>query len=511
MMRSALLLTVLLASCSGTLGDGDEERGVDAAPVDDADAPVSDVADVTVDADADLPDTAEATGLRGEYFDDYDDPRVTRVDANVDFDWPTEKPVAGVPHDWFSARWSGELLVDAAETYTFETRSDDGVRLVIDGEKVIENWTGHFPTTNTGSIALSAGRHRIVLEYFQLDLGATIQLYWSSKTVARALVPTSALRPAKARSAARAPAPPYVNPVYAKDCPDPGVLRVEEEGRAAYYMSCTGGVFRVYRSRDLVRWAATSGAILPAGKAPWSANGGRNWAPELHAVGGKYVAYFTAVNAADKLAIGAASATSPVGPWTVSAAPLVDDPTPGVIDATFFRDDDGKQYLYWKRDGNAIGKPTPIFVRELRADGLGFAAGSAATQVLTNDPGSWEGGVVEAPWVVRRGGNVYMFYSGNVYDRRYRTGVARAGSPKGPFTKLGAPILANNAGFLGPGHGSVVRAHDADFFVYHAWINDGSGSPAPGGRQVLVDAITWAGGWPKIADGTPSIAPQPWP
>jgi beta-xylosidase len=285
------------------------------------------------------------------------------------------------------------------------------------------------------------------------------------------------------------------------------VLKVDD----AYYMVCTGGPFTIFRSRDLVRWFNTGKSIIPSGKAPWSANGGRNWAPELHKVGDKYVAYFTAVNGADKLAIGAAYADAPTGPYTVTSAPLVDDPTPGVIDATYFKDDSGKQFLYWKRDGNQNGNPTPIFVRELRADGLGFAPGSGTVQVLTNNSGTWEGGVVEAPWVVKNGSFYYMFYSGNVYDQRYRTGVARSSSPTGPFTKLGSPILTNNSKFVGPGHGSVVQAHGDDFFVYHSWINNGSGGTAPGGRQVLVDRIVWEGGWPKISNGSPSFTPQPWP
>ena len=499
--------------CSGSL---EEAVALDAA-ADGEDLEVSAevdsaVADSAVGDSATIEDVPSAAdGLLAEYFDDFDDPRVTRVDPNVDFDWATAAPAPKIPRTYFSARWTGEISVSAAESITFETNSDDGVRLLIDDKPVIDNWTGHFATVDKGSVALTPGWHRLRLEYFQLDLGAALQLYWSSPTVARAIVPRPALRPATAPSTGRAPAPPYANPVRPNDCPDPGVMRVEEAGRAAYYMVCTGGEFSIFRSRDLVRWVDTGKGILAGGKAPWSANGGRNWAPELHKVGTKFVAYFTAVNGADKLAIGVASADAPTGPYSVTAAPLVDDPTPGVIDATFFRDDDGKQFLYWKRDGNQTGKATPIFVRELRADGLGFAAGSTATEVLNNDPASWEGGVVEAPWLVKHDGQYFMLYSGNVYDQRYRTGVARASSPRGPFTKKGTPILTNNSKFLGPGHGSVIATHGNDFFVYHAWLNDGTGKTAPGGRQVLVDAIVWEGGWPRIGSGSPSFTMQPYP
>ena len=117
----------------------------------------------------------------------------------------------------------------------------------------------------------------------------------------------------------------------------------------------------------------------------------------------------------------------------------------------------------------------------------------------------------EAPWLIRRDGTYYLFYSGNVYDQRYRTGVARASRVTGPYEKHAGPILANNARWVGPGHGSVVAVGGTDFFVYHAWSATPQGTPAPGGRRVLVDRITWAGGWPKIANGTPSTALQPWP
>lgn len=501
-MRRALVGSFLfLAGCSGEVGDA---RTPEAVADDDAATP--DVV-VTIDAAEDTPDAAPPQGLRGEYFDNFDDPRALRIDETIDFDWSSAPPIAGVPREYFSVRWTGEISIETAETFTFETRSDDGVRLVIDDKTVLENWTGHFATTDTGTIALTPGWHRIRLEYFQFDIGASLQLYWSSPSTPRAIVPSTVLRPATAPSAGRAPAPPYVNPVKPEDCPDPGVIRVDN----VYYMACTGGPFTIFRSRDLVRWFNTGAAIIPSGKAPWSANGFRNWAPEIHKVGSRFVAYFTAVNGGDKLAIGAAYADAPTGPYTVTAAPLVDDPTPGVIDATYFRDDDGKHYLYWKRDGNQNGQATPMFVRELRDDGLGFAAGSTATQVLTNDRTTWEGGVVEAPWLVKNGSFYYLFYSGNVYDQRYRTGVARASSPRGPFTKLAGTLLTNNAKFVGPGHGSVVTAHGESYFVYHAWLNNGSGGTAAGGRRVLVDRIAWEGGWPKIADGSPSFTPQPWP
>ncbi len=304
-----------------------------------------------------------------------------------------------------------------------------------------------------------------------------------------------------------APKPvPYTNPVVPQDCPDPGVL----ESGGTFYMACTGGKLEIRSSKDLVTWTDTGSSILPSGKAPWAADGNRNWAPEIHEVSaGAFVAYFTASDAQGHLAIGAAHATSPTGPFTDRGGPLVQNAT-GVIDATFFADDDGRKYLYWKLDGNSKGQPTPIFAEELAADGLSFAAGATAHQVLVNDGSTWEGGVVEAPWVVKRSGTYYLFYSGNVYDQRYRTGVARASSPTATFTKKGMPILDNNNTWVGPGHGSVVVTGTSWWFVHHAWPTDGAGNrDANKGREVLLDAIVWgADGWPSFATNSSAIGKQ---
>lgn len=309
------------------------------------------------------------------------------------------------------------------------------------------------------------------------------------------------------------PKPPFTNPVVASSCPDPGVLA----HAGTYYMTCTGGKFGIKQSTDLVNWTATGSSILPDGKATWSPNGSKNWAPEIHEIGGQFIAYFTAINASNTLSIGVAKAPSPAGPFVDTGKPLVENAL-GAIDATQFTDDDGSRWLVYKLDGNAQQKPTPIFVRKLSDDGLAFAPGSVAKQILVNDPATWEGGVVEAPWVVKRDGTYFLLYSGNVYDQRYRTGVARAKSLTGAWEKHGAPILANNDAWVGPGHGSVVQVptadgkSTADYFVYHAWHNAGGGAADKDkGRVVLLDRITWVKGWPQIGDGTPTVGAQPAP
>ena len=486
-----LAIALALAACDGHLSipgsaDGDAGAGgPDANP-------------------ADLP-----AGLHGAYFRRHGELAAERVDPAVQFTWGEAEPVAGVGADRFSVRWSGYLEVPADGTYRFAAVADDGVRLWVDGQLVFEDWTFHAATRVEGSAELRAGFVPIRLDYFDASLFAEVALSWLPPGAgAEEVIPENRLRALAAGD--ESPKPPFINPVVPFDCPDPGVIEVA--GGGGFAMVCTGGRFPVRRSADLVLWEDTPSAILPDGKPAWAANGFRNWAPEIHRVGGGYVAYYTSVNGADVLSVGAASAPDPFGTWTDRGSPLVEAAV-GVIDASHFKDVDGKHYLLYKIDGNSQGAPTPIYLRELAADGVSFAAGSQPVELLRNDPSTWEGGVVEAPWLVRRRGTYYLFYSGNVYDHRYRTGVARATALAGPYQKLGPPILGNNERWVGPGHGSVVALEDGDYLVYHAWnAAPGGVHDSAAGRHVLVDRIEWgADDWPRIHDGTPSRSLQPWP
>ena len=404
----------------------------------------------------------------------------------------------------YSARFSGAANVTTAGAYEITVTSDDGVRVRVDGKTIIDDWTPHSPRAANATVTLGVGVHDVVVEYFQMRGAAT--LVFDVAPAFADVVPSTA-------APMDGPKPLFSNPVVPFDCPDPGVISAPAaDGHPRWVMVCTGGKFQLHVSDDLVTWTNSGKYILPDGKAAWSANGNRDWAPEIHPIGSSWIAYFTAVNGSDVLSIGCAYASDPLGPFTDCGGPIVQDPL-GVIDATFFEDVDGKRYLYWKIDGNSQGKPTPIFVRELASDGRSFAPGSTATQVLVNDTATWEGGVVEAPWIVLHDGKYFLFYSGNVYDDRYRTGVARASSPKGPFTKKGAPILANNTKWVGPGHGSVFERNGKSYFFHHAWPALANGkNDTTKGRYGLIAPIQWGSdGWPVASDGTPVTTPIEWP
>lgn len=125
-------------------------------------------------------------GIQGTYYSQGGVPRayftgstVTRVDPVVDFNWGGGNPVAGIGADYFSVRWMGYLLAPTTGTYTFRTQSDDGIRLWVGGAPVIDNWTDHAATYNSGSVALTGGQYyALKMEFYEHGGQAVARLQW---------------------------------------------------------------------------------------------------------------------------------------------------------------------------------------------------------------------------------------------------------------------------------------------------------------------------------------------
>ena len=92
-------------------------------------------------------------GLRAQYFSDVTltTLKSTQVDSAVDFDWGTASPLAGLGPSSFSVRWSGMVTPTHSEKYVFYTQSDDGVRLWVDGNLLVDNWTLHCVKEDSGA------------------------------------------------------------------------------------------------------------------------------------------------------------------------------------------------------------------------------------------------------------------------------------------------------------------------------------------------------------------------
>ncbi len=143
----------------------------------------------------DPPPLGNGVGLSADYYDniDFTGTVVHRTDPMVNFNWGGA-PDPGIGADTFSVRWIGRVQPRFTETYTFYTVSDDGVRLRVNNQQLIDNWTDHGQTENSGVIALQAGNlYEIRMEYYENGGGATAQLLWSSPNTPKEFIPMSQL------------------------------------------------------------------------------------------------------------------------------------------------------------------------------------------------------------------------------------------------------------------------------------------------------------------------------
>jgi beta-glucosidase len=126
----------------------------------------------------------EGEGLYAEYFDNQSlegKPAFTRTDKTVDFNWNSEGPRKGFRVDHFSTRWTGFLKVPKSGSYALDFLSDDGVRMYLDDQLVINNWTDHGTTLDTYKVTLDAGKkYKIKIEYYQNGGGAVAKFLWRS-------------------------------------------------------------------------------------------------------------------------------------------------------------------------------------------------------------------------------------------------------------------------------------------------------------------------------------------
>jgi hypothetical protein len=135
-------------------------------------------------------------GLAATYYNnpDFTGATVSRVDATVNFNWGTGSPAPGIGPDTFSVRWLGQVEAQFSQTYTFYTDSDDGVRLWVNNQPLINNWTDHGLTQDSGTIALQAGqRYNLRMDYYENGRDAVARLLWSSPSTPKAVIPQSRL------------------------------------------------------------------------------------------------------------------------------------------------------------------------------------------------------------------------------------------------------------------------------------------------------------------------------
>jgi hypothetical protein len=151
------------------------------------------------------------TGLRADYFNAPTDlfnahsaavaalPTVTETDPTVNFDWGTSAPAAGVNSKGFEVRWSGQVLSEAAGTYVFNVESSALVRLWVNGQEIINDWTPQSQGNDVGiPITLAANTlYNIRLDFYQPSASNnnSVSLQWTPPGGTQQVIPQSNLYP----------------------------------------------------------------------------------------------------------------------------------------------------------------------------------------------------------------------------------------------------------------------------------------------------------------------------
>lgn len=262
----------------------------------------------------------------------------------------------------------------------------------------------------------------------------------------------------------------------------------------------------IMRSADLVSWEYVGEVFGPDNHPQWrDFETTYYWAPDVRYIDGVYHLYYSvAGGGGPRNAIGLATAPTPAGPWTDIGHPVIDrDNGVNQIDPAVFVDDDGEQYLYY-----GSFKDAGVHVVRLNEDGTEAVGDSV--QVV----GARRG---EAPYLVKRDGWYYLFYSGLGCCERekgaYPVYVGRSTSPMGPFVDAEGVGLAD----VHPG-GTIVNSPNGNRWVasgHSANVVDRSGQEwilvngfdrfeedmTWGGRPTLMDRLDWIDGWPTVNAG----------
>ena len=316
---------------------------------------------------------------------------------------------------------------------------------------------------------------------------------------------------------------------------DPFVIKYLD----SYYLYHSGETagrrgISVHRSADLVHWEFQGYALEPADSGwAWS----DLWAPEVVYERGTFYMYLSATRRREPdepstiwqhgegadlgRRLGLARASSPLGPFTLDAEPLLSSWS---IDGHPFRDDDGTMWLFY----NALTAELPI-------DGTLPGTGTVCDRLLAPDrlegrpvpvtlpSEDWEGVPTrdwywnEAPYVLKRRGRYYQMYSGGAFaDDSYAIGIASADSVRGPWRKdPNNPIVRGRGRIRGPGHHSFIFAPDVAtrYAVYHGYVEDVDRpvhiDQTQAGRKVHIDRLFWCGDKPLIAGPTEEEQPVP--
>lgn len=301
----------------------------------------------------------------------------------------------------------------------------------------------------------------------------------------------------------------YCNPIRIKSVRsmrDPQITRVD--GR--YYLTGTlppywegpnPGV-GLWSSDDLVNWQDEEMLVDASGIPATAWYKDRFWAPEIHQAKGMFFLTFNCRNAGRRFphSVGIARARDIRGPYEIVShdSPLVQRAN----DAHLFTDNDGRHYVVYASYFFICAQE--ILLPECRLTGEPWLmirnnTDGWDTGRFDNSP-PWDRVGIEGPYVIRRRGLYYLWYSSWTYG--YASGIATAKDLRGDWTKSPAnPIIKARAPFGRPGHNAVFPGPDGhDWLCYHA-------DDTKGVESIILDPM-WIDDNGEIHTHTPTATPQ---
>lgn len=265
-----------------------------------------------------------------------------------------------------------------------------------------------------------------------------------------------------------------------------------------YLVAHTGDNIALKTSTDRTAFR-TAGQAFPNG-APWTTSytgGSRNlWAPDLSYQGGRYLMYYSASTfGSNRSAIFlATSSTGAAGSWTDQGL-VIESRTSdnfNAIDPNLVVDANGH---WWLSFGS--------FWSGIKLIALDPATGKRSDSTVRAIAGR-NGGAIEAPVIVRRGGYYYLWVSFDLCCRgassTYRVMVGRSASITGPYVDRngvamtsggGTEMLAGHGSIHGPGHQALLADSDADALFYHYYADNGT-------SLLGINLVGYENGWPFV-------------
>lgn len=300
--------------------------------------------------------------------------------------------------------------------------------------------------------------------------------------------------------------PAAPQPVITRDFPDPSAIQADGGWYAYSTNSSYGGhVVNVPVATAPAAtgpWTTAGTDALPTlpGWVAYDSGSGTHdvWAPDVsRRDDGSYILYYTARDTSGPQCIGAATASTPAGPFTpVGTQPLVcNAPDHGDIDPTTFSQN-GHHYLVYKDNANSAGQPASIWINEVAANGITWIGNRY--RLLTADPGGDENTVLDAPSLTVHNGQYVLLYSADAWNSTYHEKYAVSPTLTGAYTKQGTMLDTStwSGAVPNPGGADVV----GDWLFYHANTS--------GGRGLYVSPLIWPhatpqpAGVPPVPDGT---------